>query len=135
MLLFVLVNFLSAAWSCPESALFTDHSLQEWMKGHKKSLILLVSDGMPYSEMSVVQVQKEALKRKLGLVILSDRSGKLQKERCDPLLASSQLFSRGALRHFPSLFFIKNHQLFPKMIPGIQSQKELEINLDEVFHE
>lgn len=110
-----------------------DAALNAWLKEHRESLILVVSDGMPYSQKSVDIVAAEAARRKLALRIVSDRTGPAQQRRCDPLLRSNTLVSRGALRHFPTLFVVREHALSPKVIPGIQDRPELTLTLDEQF--
>jgi hypothetical protein len=112
---------------------FSDLDLQRWSRSHSNGLILVVSDGMPYSQKSAESVAEEAKKRNLALLILSDRTGPKQQSRCDSLVQSNVLIGKGALRHFPTLFFVKNHALQKHIIPGIQTQSELSSSLDEIF--
>lgn len=125
--------FMAFAGAEASSRDFKDEDLKQWLGLHENGLILAVSDGMPYSQESVGIVSGEAKRKQLDLLILSDRPGPLQKKRNDALLRSDQLLAKGALRHFPSLFFVRNHQLLPEVIPGIQTQQELSRSLYEIY--
>ncbi len=112
---------------------FTDTELMQWLSQKEKSLILIVSDGMPYSQKSIPIVSQQAQERNLPLIILSDRTGAEQKKRGDCVVSSNVLIENGALRHFPSLFAVKDHQLLPEVIPGIQTPQELRAHLTEFY--
>jgi hypothetical protein len=112
---------------------FTDQDLVKFLALKKSGLILVVSDGMPYSEKSIIGVKDQAKKRNLPLLVLSDRIGIKQQKRCDQIITSSQLIEKGAFRHFPTLFSVVDHKLSQKVIPGIQTEKQLDLNLNEIF--
>ena len=110
---------------------FTDADLLKWERTEDRALILVVSDGMPYSQKSRKWVLAAAAQRKLNAVVLSDRKGVLQEKQGDSLMQSDRLASKGALRHFPSLFLIRDHQLMNQVVPGIQTAEELDHYLNE----
>ncbi len=114
-------------------AYFDDQDLKRFENKNESGLILIVSDGMPYSEMSVGPVVAEAKKRHLALIILSDRAGPNQKKRGNAIVKSNRLLSKGAMRHFPSLFIVKKHALLNQVIPGFQTPSELHLNLNEAL--
>ena len=115
------------------NSFFTDQELTQWISSNTNGLILLVSDGMPYSQESVEMVQSEAARRKISYQLVSDRAGYHQHLRCDPVLKSDVLISKGGLRHYPTLFFVKNHLLLDRVIPGAQTREELTQTLNELF--
>lgn len=131
--LFIFLHFIASSEAVKCTQHFTDLSLQSWLKANTHGIVLIVSDGMPYSQKSIVDVTAEASRRRLPLLILSDSAGSGQQKRCDPLIKSGVLIARGAVRHFPTLMTVKNHQLNSKVIPGIQTPKQLTLNLDEAF--
>jgi hypothetical protein len=125
-------SIYSAAIMCLPLS-FTDHDLIKWQTQSSRSMILVVSDGMPYSQRSIPDVVAESKRRKIPLKILSDHVGREQTKRCDPILQASGLIQAQGLRHFPTLFFVKDHQLLKQVIPGIQTKTELSLHLDEIF--
>jgi hypothetical protein len=126
---------LLACAASPFPDRFTDHDLKAWLQFHPRGLIAVISEGMPYSSRNLPILKAEATRRKLPLLVLYDRcpTDSEKQDPCCSALASDSLISIGALRHFPSLFFNRNHRLLPKVVPGFQTRAELNENLDAVF--
>ncbi len=122
------------------SSAFTDLELNQWLAEHPKGLIFLISEGMPYSIRNLIEIENSARKHALPLLVLSDQCPEhpiraKEAGRSCTTLASDTLIRRGALRHFPSLFFNRNHTLSKRVIPGFQTHQELERALKENLSE
>jgi hypothetical protein len=145
-LLWVLCGFTQGVDAyAGEPRAFTDLELNEWLTGHPRGLIFVISEGMPYSVRNLSELKASAREHALPLLVLSDHCTANQSTApqspaapnapsCTPL-ASETLIRQGALRHFPSLFFNRNHRLLPKVIPGFQTREELERALKENLYE
>jgi hypothetical protein len=99
-----------------------DQGLRTWLQRHADSILVIVSPGMPYSTRFLPVVEAEAAKKKLPIRVVKDQE-----------LSAVELLKRGAMRHYPTLFFVRSHRLYPKVFPGAQTAKELRFYLDEIF--
>jgi hypothetical protein len=79
---------------------------------------------MPLSEKGALQIQQIAKKHKIKITVIQEQTPihATRSTISGFILHSNRLISQGATRHFPTLFFYKNHQLQSQSIPGYQTE-------------